>query len=347
MYPDAEGSIYYHPTDNPYGVPPPGCLPMWKPGYILKSQRHLLPRDHPLHPDFKPAAMHQLPPSSAMDVTEEVPQAPDDDDFDEEDSELALIPLPPEESDSDGDNPPPLPPTTEDDVPGVVYDDEEDDLDDADEGYFEIEEKAPPAKRAPPRQAPAPFPPAHYPPHPKFAGMSPPPWMPPGAYPPPPPPGMFPSYPPPGPGFYPPYGGPPPPRDQPRRSHDSRPPNRGPKKDKDQGGIPDPLDMGPLKNERAPAPPSSKPASTGPSSAHQPSSPIGPSSKSEPKPVDDAVDYGGLVPAALRMKRAAPTSARPVAPRVAPAPTPSAPSPTPPASSYDAFMSSMKQAGAI
>lgn len=337
MYPDAEGSIYYHPIENPYGVPPPGCFQMFKPGYIPKAQRHLLPLDHPSHPDYKPhlaghipGSAHALPPTTSsgahaasmppatLSSHSQLGSASDsmDVELDEDLDELEGIPPPPEEIDSDGDNPPPPPPTTEDDLQNIVYEDEAPaDEDDDPSAYFVVDEDemdAPPPKRGPPV-----FPPPFYPP----------PFM----HPPPPtrPPHHTPN------GHQGNYRGRGRGNDRPRG-----PPRPTPASD---GGIPDPLDLGPLKKEGRE---SSRPQNNTSASTPSPATPT-PTAAPTPAPIN----YGPmLVPAAVRMKRKMPTESRPVAPKAAPpsqAPSNKDQAQGAPDSSYDKFMSDMKQMGAI
>lgn len=337
MYPDAEGSIYYHPIENPYGVPPPGCFQMFKPGYIPKAQRHLLPFNHPLHPEFQlhhfagstPGSAHPPPPSTFSSAsaapTAHAPLLPPsqiktsnnsmDVDLDDELDELEAIPPPPEEIDSDGDNPPPLPPTTEDDLQNIVYEDEDPiDEDDDPSAYFVVDEDemdAPPPKRGPPAFLPPAYPP-------------------PFAHPPPP---FFPPHHPPN-GHQGSYRGRGRGNDRPRG-----PPRSTPSSD---GGIPDPLDLGPLKREGRPQTQQPETPSAAPSNA-SPTPSIAPT----PPPIN----YGPmLVPSSVRMKRKMPTEARPVAPKAQPPSQtpPNNPQPPPASnSSYDKFMSDMKQLGAI
>lgn len=350
MYPDAEGSVYYHPIENPYGVPPPGTFQMWKPGYVPKAQRHLLPLHHPLHPDYKPELYQSPVPMSLILPPGMTPIGGMDLDFldesDEfEDEELRMIPPPPEESDSEGDNPPPAPPTTEDDLPNIVYDNAESRSlvrpHGEDEGYFMVEDreeemKPPRAKRnGPPGHRPshAPFPPGQHPP--SSSG-------PPGSR------GHRANGPPSG------------PRNGERR--DGRPGERhGPKKAKatDPSEIPDPLDNGPYRKENKGNTPATAAASAPPSAP--PAAPA-PAANTSASQIDTAATFGPmLVPSQLRGKRKAPVEARPrAAAPVAPT-APSAPSnnqqPAPSngsssstnsnGKSYDAFMSDMKNLGAI
>jgi hypothetical protein len=409
IYPDAEGSIYYHPIDNPYGVPPPGCFPMFKPGYILKAQRHLLPFNHPLHPNYTlsspspssaiphPTGPFPLAMSNAhrsmdhMEVDQEGDMGEGDDDDDEDlDAleELEGIPPPPTDdnaSDSDGDIPPPPPPTTEDDVPGVFYDDNDmdadDDADDDDpSAYFEVEETRekemlPPA----PKRGPMSRPHHHHHYHHPSGSHGHPPLPPPYGM--PPPPMLFPSFFPPPPGMLMPQNPsavlfPPPPgpfrtpenlhsqdRDQ---NQDSRrqpkrngPPNPKDKKNDSKGGIPDPLDMGPLKKEGRGANNATPSSTTTSSSSSSTGTGSSTSSSTQPK-TNNSDTFAGLspmlVPSSVRIKRKVPTEVRPVAPRVAvqsqtqpqDASSHSSAAPSNPSNlGFDQFMSDMKQMGAI
>ncbi|XP_049848232.1 uncharacterized protein LOC126313322 [Schistocerca gregaria] len=104
MYPDAKGSIYYHPITNPYGVPPPGMPQVWKEDYIPVAQRSKLPADHPLYSEN----VHE-------DVENECESPTCDSEQDDISSESSLdsIPPPPDEPDSDEGNCPSPPPLEE------------------------------------------------------------------------------------------------------------------------------------------------------------------------------------------------------------------------------------------
>jgi hypothetical protein len=340
---------------------------MWKPGYVLKAQRHLLPRNHPLHPDYntsqtlssaEPAPL----PSSMMNVTA------NDDEDDWELDELDGIPMAPEESDSDGDNPPPPAPTTEDDVPGVVYEDEDEfeDFDGADEGYIPIDEDdqeslpPPPKRLAPPVHTnfPPPFP-SGSPQVPLFPPF-PPPFMPPGMMMMPPHPGNVP-FPPPGPFSHPPHQhvdhrGSRDQRDQSRRNErwgrDQRDQQatRGKEAKTAPGEIPDPLDMGPYRKEGTKggqqAPKVSEASSASSSSSAQGSTGPAPQAptRSGASSTHENQNFGPmLIPASVRMKRNAPTQTRAVAPKVAASVAPTQPAIT----GFDQFMSDIKKMGAV
>lgn len=333
---------------------------MWKPGYVPKAQRHLLPFHHPLHPDYKPELYRFPPPPGALGHLPTAPGmvpvdashlsgADESEDFDDE--ELRKIPPPPEEPDSDGENAPPAPPTTEDDLPNIVYDVPASRMvvsHGEEEGYFKVDDRE--DEMQPPRsKRSGPPGPGHRPPH----GLPFPPGHPPG-YPPPPfngPPGSAPR------GHR--ANGPPSgPRSGERR--DGRPGDRhGPKKTKatDPGEIPDPLDNGPYKKENKGNAPAKSTSAAPPASA--PPAAAAPTPTSSAAHVDTSATFGPmLVPSQLRGKRKAPVEARPraVAPVAPSAPTSNASAaPSSAASSssgsngnsYDAFMSDMKNLGAI